>query len=89
MFRFLYAADIHLDSPLRGLYRYEGAPHEEIRQASRRALANLVQLACLGVAVPVQSFGTQAVLNDLSAAYPSALSCKLTPECLLSPRPDY
>lgn len=45
MFRFLHAADIHLDSPLRGLYRYEGAPRDEIRQASRRALANLVQVA--------------------------------------------
>ena len=45
MFRFLHAADIHLDSPLRGLHRYEGAPQDEIRQASRRALANLVQLA--------------------------------------------
>ena len=45
MFKFLHAADIHLDSPLRGLQRYEGAPVEEIRQASRRALENLVQLA--------------------------------------------
>jgi DNA repair exonuclease SbcCD nuclease subunit len=45
MLRFLHAADIHLDSPLKGLERYEGAPHEEIRQATRRALANLVQLA--------------------------------------------
>ena len=45
MFEFLHAADIHLDSPLRGLQRYEGAPVEEIRQASRRALENLVQLA--------------------------------------------
>jgi DNA repair protein SbcD/Mre11 len=45
MLRFLHAADIHLDSPLCGLERYEGAPADEIRQASRRALANLVQLA--------------------------------------------
>ena len=45
MFKFLHAADIHLDSPLRGLQRYEGAPVDEIRQASRRALENLVQLA--------------------------------------------
>ena len=43
--KFLHAADIHLDSPLRGLERYEGAPAEEIRGASRRALENLVQLA--------------------------------------------
>jgi hypothetical protein len=44
MFRFLHAADIHLDSPLRGLHRYSVAPQDEIRQASRRALANSVQL---------------------------------------------
>jgi exonuclease SbcD len=44
-FRFIHAADIHLDSPLRGLERYEGAPVESIRQASRRALENMVALA--------------------------------------------
>ncbi len=45
MFTFLHAADIHLDSPLRGLGRYEGAPVEEIRVATRRALENLVEFA--------------------------------------------
>jgi exonuclease SbcD len=45
MFRFLHAADLHLDSPLLGLERYEGAPVDEIRDATRRALANLVRLA--------------------------------------------
>lgn len=45
MYRFIHAADIHLDSPLKGLARYEGAPVEEIREASRRALKNLVRLA--------------------------------------------
>lgn len=45
MFKFVHAADIHLDSPLRGLQRYEGAPADEIRRASRHALENLVQLA--------------------------------------------
>lgn len=45
MFRFIHAADIHLDSPLRGLEQYEGAPVQEIRDAARRALANLVDLA--------------------------------------------
>ena len=44
--RFVHAADIHLDSPLTGLARYEGAPVEAIRGATRRALENLVQL-CL------------------------------------------
>ena len=43
--KFLHAADIHLDSPLRGLERYEGAPVEKIRLASRQALENLVFLA--------------------------------------------
>ncbi len=45
MFKFLHAADIHLDSPLRGLEQYEGAPVERMRQATRRALENLVRLA--------------------------------------------
>ena len=45
MFKFLHAADIHLDSPQRGLDRYEGAPVNECRGATRRALANLVNLA--------------------------------------------
>jgi exonuclease SbcD len=45
MFRFLHAADVHLDSPLRGLERYEGAPVEEIRGATRKAFVNLVDLA--------------------------------------------
>ncbi len=44
-FRFIHAADLHLDSQLRGLDRYEGAPVEEIRGATRRALQNLVDLA--------------------------------------------
>ncbi len=43
--KFIHAADIHLDSPLRGLERYEGAPAGEIRGATRRALENLVDLA--------------------------------------------
>jgi DNA repair protein SbcD/Mre11 len=45
MLRFLHAADVHLDSPLRGLERYPGAPAEEIRGATRRAFENLVALA--------------------------------------------
>jgi len=45
LFRFLHAADIHLDSPLRGLARYEGAPVDEIRAAPRRAFENLIQFA--------------------------------------------
>jgi DNA repair exonuclease SbcCD nuclease subunit len=43
--RFIHAADIHLDSPLRGLETYEGAPVEQIRGASRHALSGMIQLA--------------------------------------------
>jgi len=45
MFKFIHAADVHLDSPLRGLARYESAPSESIRDACRRAFENLVDLA--------------------------------------------
>jgi len=45
MFRFLHAADIHLDSPLKGLEVYQDAPVEQIRGAVRRAFDNLVDLA--------------------------------------------
>ncbi|MGC5016340.1 metallophosphoesterase family protein [Streptosporangium sp. DT93] len=43
--KLLHAADLHIDSPLRGLSSYEGAPSQELRTASRRALENLVALA--------------------------------------------
>lgn len=43
--KFIHAADIHLDSPMLGLERYDGAPVEEVRAATRRALRNLVELA--------------------------------------------
>lgn len=45
MFKFIHAADMHLDSPLRALEPYDGAPVEQIRGATRQALANLVRLA--------------------------------------------
>lgn len=45
MIRFLHTADIHLDSPLVGLQRYDGAPVEQLRGATRQALENLVRLA--------------------------------------------
>ncbi|MCL4216761.1 MAG: DNA repair exonuclease, partial [Candidatus Hydrogenedentes bacterium] len=44
-FKFIHAADIHLDSPLKGLERYEGAPVESIRGAARTAFRNLIDLA--------------------------------------------
>lgn len=43
--RFIHCADIHLDSQLRGLNYYDGAPAEEMRQATRRAFANVIDLA--------------------------------------------
>ena len=43
--RFIHTADLHIDSPLRGLCRYEGAPLERLRGATRRALERLVDLA--------------------------------------------
>lgn len=45
MVRFIHAADIHLDSPMLQLEHYEGAPAEEIRRSTRRALTNLIDLA--------------------------------------------
>jgi exonuclease SbcD len=45
VFTFIHAADIHLDSPLLKLEHYEGAPVEDLRHATRRALENLVKLA--------------------------------------------
>lgn len=44
--KLVHAADLHIDSPLRGLPSYDGAPVERVRGATRRALSNLVQL-CL------------------------------------------
>lgn len=44
-FCFIHAADIHLDTPMRGLATYPGAPVEAMHGATRRAFDNLVQLA--------------------------------------------
>ena len=43
--RFLHSADIHLDSPLRGLAGQQGTAAERIRTATRDAFENLVDLA--------------------------------------------
>lgn len=45
MFRFIHAADPHLDSPLCGLEAHEGAPVAILRGATRKAFENLVSLA--------------------------------------------
>jgi len=43
--KFIHAADVHIDSPMRGLEKYEGAPVEELRTAPRRSFENIVTLA--------------------------------------------
>ncbi|MFM2066884.1 MAG: hypothetical protein RLZZ584_1793 [Pseudomonadota bacterium] len=43
--KFIHAADLHLDSPLRGLDSYPGAPVDALRGATRRAFEALVDLA--------------------------------------------
>ncbi|MFN2359255.1 MAG: exonuclease SbcCD subunit D [Desulfotignum sp.] len=45
MITFIHTADIHLDSPLKGLEAHEDAPVQEIRKATRRAFDNLINLA--------------------------------------------
>ena len=42
---FVHAADLHLDSPLRGLNRKEGAPAQRIREASRIAFKRMIDAA--------------------------------------------
>ena len=44
-FSFLHAADIHLDSPLRGLSRYGDLPVDEVRSATRAAFDRLIETA--------------------------------------------
>lgn len=43
--RFIHAADLHLDSPLRGLAMHDNAPVEALQGATREAFNNLVDLA--------------------------------------------
>ena len=45
MVKFIHTADIHLDSPLKGLEVHEDAPVKEIREATRREFDNLIDLA--------------------------------------------
>jgi exonuclease SbcD len=42
----VHAADLHIDSPMRGLAEYPGAPAQAIRGATRQALESLIEL-CL------------------------------------------
>ena len=45
MIKFIHMADIHLDSPLKGLEAHEDAPVKEIRGATRRAFDHVIDLA--------------------------------------------
>src|SRR5262245_56553472 len=45
-FRFVHAADLHVDSPLRGLEYLDDAPVDRLRTATRDAMCNLVDI-CL------------------------------------------
>ena len=46
MITVVHAADLHIDSPLRGLGRLEGAPVDDLRLATRRAFVKLID-TCL------------------------------------------
>ena len=59
-FRFVHAADIHLDSPLLSLDEYPGAPVEEIRLATRKALGKLVDFAIEGGAAFLVNLGSRS-----------------------------
>ena len=43
--KILHTADLHIDSPMKGLERYEGAPVEYLRSSTRNAVQNIVDLA--------------------------------------------
>ncbi len=45
MFRFLHAADLHMDSPLKGLSQFNPDLAEKVCKASRLALDNLIRVA--------------------------------------------
>ncbi len=44
--KFIHAADIHLDSPLKGLSRYDGVPIEQMQSATRRSFAKMIDFSC-------------------------------------------
>ncbi|MCY3886022.1 MAG: DNA repair exonuclease [Gammaproteobacteria bacterium] len=41
-FKFVHTADIHLDSPMRGLTKYEGVAVDRLKTATREAFSNLI-----------------------------------------------
>jgi exonuclease SbcD len=74
MFKFIHAADIHLDSPLRGLESYPGAPAERLRIATREAFDRVIDL-CLEERVDfliVAGDLFDAAVKDFNAALAAA-----------------
>ncbi len=45
MFKFIHTADVHLDSPLKGLSQYQDAPLDLLRGATRLAFSGLIDMA--------------------------------------------
>jgi DNA repair exonuclease SbcCD nuclease subunit len=75
-FRFVHAADIHLDSPLLSLDEYPGAPVEEIRLATRKALGKLVDFSIEREAAFVVIAGTCSTASGAIAI----------PDCTSAPK---
>lgn len=48
----VHAADLHIDSPMRGLERYPGCPVDTLRDATRRAFDHVVEL-CRSLRAPL------------------------------------
>jgi hypothetical protein len=71
-FKFMHAADIHLDSPLQGLERYEHAPIEAMRGATRQAFENLVS-TCLAEERRVPPVGGRPLRRPVAGLQHSAL----------------
>ena len=86
--KFIHTADLHLDSPLRGLSSYPDAPAERLRTATRDAFHNLVthaiddQVDFMVIAGDVADLHFESTLRGLSA-FADALA-----ECLRSTAGD-
>ena len=66
----MHAADLHLDSPLKGLEAYEGAPDiEEIRGATRQALTDDPDLE--GMTISVVTPGENPSATHIEIANPN------------------
>lgn len=66
-FRFLHASDIHLDSPLHGLSRYEGLPVDEIRSSLDRVILEVK---------PLKNDTVRRLCKDMSATFRTIVFCR-------------